>query len=320
VNLSREQIGVLAAAGAAVIFGIAFPATAVALRSFEPLAVAGISCSLGLGLLVTLIALGVVPPAGLDGLDRGRGLRLLALGLLSGFGFILAMNISIELAGPTIAAFVATLYAVLAVLFAIPILGEPVRPMVLVALLLSLVGTTLLAGFRPLDSSVAGIAFGLLAAVTFGLYLVLARRWGRKYRLGGTLVAIAILIGRGPAMLLVELVRDPGALLPSDPDPAAIAALLYLAVGPNLVAQLLILASVERVPAQRTSASLLLTPIAAAVLSFLLLGDLLDPIELVGAGLVLLGIAGASGAIESLATRLRPSAVPTSPPDGSSGP
>jgi probable blue pigment (indigoidine) exporter len=306
VNLSRERVGILAAAGAAIIFGIAFPATAVALRSFEPLAIAAISATLGLILLLALIGLRLVPPAGLAGMDTARAIRLLALGLLSGFGFILAMNISIELAGPTIAAFVATLYAVLAVLFAIPILGEPVRPVVVVALALSLVGTALLAGFRPLDSSVAGIAFGLLAAVTFGLYLVLARRWGRKYQLGGTIIAIVILIGRGPAVLLVELVREPGSLVPANPDPAAVVALLYLVVGPSLLAQLLILASVERVPAQRTSASLLLTPIAAAVLGYVLLGQGLDPIELVGAGLVLLGIAGASGLAESLMARLRP--------------
>ena len=70
--------------------------------------------------------------------------------------------------------------------------------MVVVALGVSLVGTALLAGFAPLGGSALGIGFGVVAAVSFGLYLVFARRWGPTHGLRGTIVVLALLFGRGP--------------------------------------------------------------------------------------------------------------------------
>ena len=73
------------------------------------------------------------PPVGLierpatDGLTGARLARLVALAILGGAGFIAAINIAVALSGPTITGFVAPLYAVLATVFAVPILGEPVR-------------------------------------------------------------------------------------------------------------------------------------------------------------------------------------------------
>ena len=53
-----------------------------------------------------------------------HGLRRLALlGLLGGVIFIIGMNVAVSLTGPTIAGFVATLYAVFAALFAVPRAG-----------------------------------------------------------------------------------------------------------------------------------------------------------------------------------------------------
>ena len=49
---SEARIGVAAAIAAAIIYGAAYPATAVAIRSFSPLAVAGLSCTLALVIVV----------------------------------------------------------------------------------------------------------------------------------------------------------------------------------------------------------------------------------------------------------------------------
>jgi probable blue pigment (indigoidine) exporter len=301
---SREQVGVLAAAGAAILFGAAFPIIAIALRSFTPVGTAAISCSLAFVALVVLAGVGVVPRPDLRGLDRARLLRLAFVAGVGGLAFIVAANVAIALSGPTIAAFVSSLYAVLATFFAVPVLGERIRPAVIAALVLSLVGTALLAGFAPIGGSALGIAFGVAAAVSYGLYLVLARRWAPAFGLTGSIMVLALLLGRGPVLLGVELVREPAALFPPQPGFEAILAVIYLAVGPMLVAQLLILASVARVPAQRSSAALLLTPISAAVLGALLLGDRLTPTELVGAAMLLLGIAGASGLLDGPVSRL----------------
>ena len=317
MRLTREQFGIAAAAGAAVLFGLSFPITVFALRSFTPIGTAALSCTIAFVALVLLSALGIIPRPALR--DRGPANlgRLVFVALVGGLSFIVCANAAIALSGATIAGFVSSLYAVLATFFAIPVLGERIRPMVVVALCVSLVGTALLAGFAPLGGSALGIGFGIVAAVSFGFYLVFARRWGPTHDLRGTIVVLALLVGRGPVLLIVELIREPATLIPPNPDPASLLALAYLAVGPMLIAQLLIVASVARVPARRTSASLLLTPLCAAIGAFVLLGDRLTPIELVGAALLMLGIAGASGLLDGPLARLRPPpplTLPASPP------
>ena len=135
----------------------------------------------------------------------------------------------------------------------------------------------------------------------FGLYIVLARRWGQRYALDGTLVTIANLATRGPLLLAIEWLRAPGTLIPASPDPAAVVALLTIAFGASSTANLLLMASVRRVPAGRTSAALLLTPVSSAIIAALVLGERLTPVELFGAALILAGIAGAAGVFDRLA-------------------
>jgi drug/metabolite transporter (DMT)-like permease len=305
MRLSREQVGIASAAGAAVLFGLSFPITVFALRSFTPLGTAALSCTIAFVILAVLAAVGIVPRPALRERSLANFGRLGFIALVGGLSFILCANVAISLSGATIAGFVSSLYAVLATFFAIPILGERVRPRVVLALFVSLVGTALLAGFAPIGGSALGIGFGVVAAVSFGLYLVFARRWGPTHGLTGTIVVLALLFGRGPVLFLVELIREPASLAPPNPDPTSLLALAYLVIGPMLIAQILIVASVARVPARRTSASLLLTPLCSAIGAYVLLGDRLNAIELVGAGLLLLGIAVASGLVDGVAHRLR---------------
>ena len=292
-----EQRGLLAAAGAAILYGAAYPATAVALQSFAPLAIAGIACTIALPFVIAAALAGLVARPRLRAVPRGALIRLVTLAGLGGLGFIAAVNIAVSLSGSTVTGFVAPLYAVAAALLAIPILGEHIRPVTAAAFALALVGTSLLAGVDPTPETLTGVAMAAGAAVMFGLYMVLARRWSVRYGLDGTLITIANLIGRGPILLAFEFLRSPGTVIPSDPDPAAVIALLSIAFGSSSTANLLLMASVRRVPARRTSAVLLLTPISSAVIGVILLGDRLTPQGLVGAVLILLGIAGASGLV-----------------------
>ena len=68
------RLGLAAAAAAAIIYGIAYPATAIALRSFTPLAVAGIACTIALPLVIGLAAIGLLPRPNLTDL-RGPQTR-----------------------------------------------------------------------------------------------------------------------------------------------------------------------------------------------------------------------------------------------------
>ena len=297
----NDRTGFLSAAIAAMLFGAAYPVTAIALRSFQPVALAALTGTLALAVIVLLAVVGPLSRPRDWMLTRGQAGQLAVLGLLGGVAFAAALNVAVGLAGPTITSFVATLYAVLATLFAVPLLGERIQPSQIAALAVALVGTVLLAGFDPLGTPILGILVALGAAIAFALYLVLARRWGAGHALDGTLVTIAVLIGRGPVLLLVELLREPDRILPASPDLAAVVALALLVVGPSTTAQLAVLASVKRVPARRTSAALLLTPPASAAIAAVVLNERLAPMEIIGAALVLAGIAGASGALEFIA-------------------
>lgn len=295
-----ERNGLLFAAAAAIIYGAAYPATAIALRSFSPLGIAALACTLALPVIIALGWIGWLPRPSLGGMDGPRLVRLIVLSALGGLAFIAAINVAIALSGPTVTGFVAPLYAVAAALLAVPLLGERIRPATIGAFGLALVGTGLLAGVAPDLDALVGVAMSLGAAVVFGLYIVLARRWSARYRLDGTLVTIGNLIGRGPVLLAVEAVRSPQTLLPGDADPVAVLALLSIALGSSSTANLLLMASVRRVAAGRASAALLLTPISSAVLGAVLLADHLTPVQLVGAALILVGIAVASGAVSAL--------------------
>ena len=287
-------------------FGLSYPMTAVALRSWAPLGAAAVQSTLALALITLLALLRVLPRPSLHAWTRPGLVRLSVLCLLGGVGFIAGMNIAVGLVGPTITGFVATLYAVFAALLAVPLLGERLRAGTLASFVLALVGTLMLAGFQPAAESVVGILFGLMAAVCFGSYIVLSRRWAASARLDGTSITMANLFGRGPILGVVQLLIDPAGLFPGYIEPASLVAMAGLVLLPSMMSQLLLIASVRRVPARRTSAALLLVPLTSALVSLTILGERPTPMEGIGGVLVLIGIAGASGAVGAASQRFRP--------------
>jgi drug/metabolite transporter (DMT)-like permease len=295
-----------AALAAAVIYGAAYPATAVALRSFSPLAVAGLSCTLALVIVLGLVFVGALPRTSPSAMTGPRLARLVVLASLGGVFFIVGVNIAVAICGPTITGFVAPLYAVLATVFAVPLLGERVRVSTIVAFGLAFIGSAFLAGSVPTGAPVAGVVLALVSAAMFGLYVVLARRWSRPYHLDGTLITIANLVGRGPVLLVAAVVLDSGGVVPADPDPVALVALLTIVFGSSTSGNLLLMAAVRRVSAGRTSGALLITPVASAVIAAVVLGERLSPGGILGATLILVAMAIASGLFARWRARARP--------------
>lgn len=296
-----ERIGVLAAALAAISFGVAFPATSVVLRSWEPLAGAATYSTGALLMLVVLAVAGVLPRPASGWWSPPALVRLTAVALVGGLGFIVGMAVSVQLAGATVAGFVATLYSVFSAILAVPILGERLTPLALGSFALAIAGTALLADPGALHGSVEGVLIALGAALCFGLYLVHARKWAGVRGMGGTSMALAVLVGRGPLLLIIEAVREPAGLTPSRVDLPVLLAMAYLAIVPSALAQLFILASTRRIAARRTSAWLLLTPLTSAALALVLLGEVPTVPQFLGGTLVVLGIMGASGGLEEIA-------------------
>jgi drug/metabolite transporter (DMT)-like permease len=227
-------------------------------------------------------------------LTAAGGLRLLVLASLGGPAFIVAMNVAVSLAGATITAFVAGLYAVLAAALAIPLLRERVEPSTLAALALALAGTAMLAELQPGSGNAAGVGVGLVAALLFGLFLVLSRKWSGAHGLPGPTIAAGTLGLTGlVAGLLLPTLGQPALAHPPRVD--ALTGVVWLAVGPGALAAILVVTGMRRIPARRASAFLLLNPPTAALGAWLLLGERLSSVQLVGGLLVLVAIAGASG-------------------------
>jgi probable blue pigment (indigoidine) exporter len=289
-----DRGGALAAGVSAMLYGSSYVATAFALRTFTPLGTGALRGLLGGFLLGALLLVPAAATHRARNLPPGALLRLVVLGALAGPLFVIGMNVAVALAGATVTAFVAGLYAVLAAGLGVPLLRERLERSTVAWLGLALLGTALLSDLRPTPELAAGIAAGLGAAVAFALFLVLARRWSQRYRLPGPTVALAGLAEMGVVLGVVVLLSgDEGGHAPLVPE--ALAAVLWLAVGPGVVAAMLVVIGMRRLPARRASAFLLLNPPTAALGGWLLLGERLSATQLAGAALVLMAIAGASG-------------------------
>jgi drug/metabolite transporter (DMT)-like permease len=318
---SRRHRGELYAALAAMGFGSAYVATSFALGMLGPVpaavwrsALAGILLLLVLvgrqrgragdrdprhgragdrdprhGAATDVTAPGTRPAATVPAVPA-RAVRLLVLAIFGGPVFLTGMNLAVANAGATIAAFVAGLYAVLAAVIAPALLPERLTGRIMGGFVLALVGTALLAELDPTGTSVTGMAWGLVAATSFALYLVLSRRWSAPYHLDGTVIGLANAVLTVVAIGILLLAADPGSLVPSPITPDAVIALAWLAAvaafGPVLT-----VASVRLIPAARTAGFLLLNPVTATVLGVILLGERPSPPQIAGGALVLLGMA-----------------------------
>ena len=292
--VSRRE-GELAAAAAAVIFGTAWVATGIALRTFTPVAAAFWRGALAAVLMAAIV--GVQWARGrvdIHGAGRRSIGRLVILGLLGGPVFALAMNYAIADAGATIAAFVAGAYPVLAATLAPFILREPLSRGAAAGFVLALAGAILLTELDLARAPLGGIAIGAAGAFAVAFYLVLLRRWGGGPRpdplLAPEFSATAVGVLTAAVLLPIELVAEPAALLPASPGFDPLLAIVWLAIGPGCLSQIFLAMSTRRIPARRSAAFLLLNPVTAAITAPILLGEYLSPIQALGAVLVTAGI------------------------------
>lgn len=305
--MTRAGRGELYAALAAIGYGSAYVATAFALRSFEPLPIAVYRALLAAIALGLAIAFGrrwrhrraPAPDAQATSSTAARpsparrAVHLVVIAACGGPLFLAGMNFAIAGVGAAIASFVAGLYAVLAAVFAPFLLREHLRPQALAGFVAALVGTAFLAELDLTGAGVSGILWGLWAAVIFALFLVLSRKWARADGFDPLTVALSTMTATALALGVVVLVTDPGSLAPTRLVPEALVAIAWLTVV-AAGGQALAVASTHLVPASRTAAFLLLNPVTATILSFVLLGERVEPIQVLGGALVLGGMAAAT--------------------------
>lgn len=210
--------------------------------------------------------------------------------------------VAMQWVGASVAAIIASTMPLLVALASLIFFRETIRPLGLMGLIAGVAGVALIMGTRiSAGVDLVGIGLcglGVLALTTATLALRGATSGGNFMMVVGLqmLIGSAVLF---PASLLFETIR----VEPSVPLALAFA---YTTVVPGLMATFIWVVLLNRIGAVRAATFHFLNPVFGVAIASLLLGESLGLLDLIGVGVVTLGI---------LAVQLsrQPSATPTRP-------
>ena len=167
-----------------------------------------------------------------------------------------------------------------------PLAGDPLRPRSLAAAAAGLAGVALLTEPWSGAYSAAGVALGLASGLSYAGYILLARLGQRR---GAAPEEVSIHAFPFAAAGAAAVLRPRG--LPGIADLPYIA---YLAVAGTVIPYLLSARALARLEAARVAVVSLVEPVTAVLLAWLVLGEHLSPVQLLGAGLVVASAAAAA--------------------------
>jgi drug/metabolite transporter (DMT)-like permease len=212
-----------------------------------------------------------------------RGLARLPRAYLWGCGALFVVYIAAIYAAIGIAAtnsqvitvgLINYLWPALSLVFSIPLLGKRWRPLLLIGIVLALAGTWLAMGSTSAYSAGGAMAGGraltayalaLIAAVCWGLYSNLSRRWGGEEGASGVPL---FLLASGLALLVLRLFAPEESAWSL--APALIA--LYLGLGPGMMGYILWDFSMRRGDMVLVASLSYATPLLSSLISILVLG------------------------------------------------
>jgi len=252
-------------------------------------------------------------PAGIIAIAFARTLpkgvwwfRAAVLGILNIGAFFPLLFVSATRLPGGVAATLGAAQPVVVAILAVLVLRERLDVGRLVAGLVGVVGVGLVvlgpdAGFDAL-----GIGAGVLGGVVMGVGLTLAKRWGAPAGVGPMAFAGWQLAAGGlvlaPLALLVEGV-------PSAIDATALAGYGWLAIIGGVVSYTLWFRGLSRLPVTATALLALLSPLVAAVLGVLVLGESFTGTQLLGFALALSALVGGQ-LVPACRARRHPSGAP----------
>ncbi|MEI3843859.1 MULTISPECIES: EamA family transporter [unclassified Microbacterium] len=215
--------------------------------------------------------------------------RSLVLGALNiGFFFPLLFASAERLPGG-VAATVGAIQPLLVLALALPLLGERPTAAKAVWALLGVSGVALVVLGPGAQVDVAGLLAGAAGALSMAVGVVLTRRWGRPEGVSSPVLVSWLLTAGGLVLvpLTVVLEGPPPAI-----DAAAAGGYAWLGLAGGLAAYLLWFRGVGALPVTSTALLGLLSPIVAAALGWIVLGQDLRPLQLLGFALALAAILG----------------------------
>jgi drug/metabolite transporter (DMT)-like permease len=273
----------------ALVFGSAFFFVKIGLRSYGPLTVACGRVVIAAVLLsaITLLRGRRVPR------EPGVWLAFLAMGALNNaipFGLISWSQTRID---SGVAAILNATTPIFTVLLAHLVGDEPLTVRRLAGVGIAFLGVGLLIGPGAL-ARLDPTDLAELAVLAAGCCYACAGLWGRRFRALPTEVAAAgMLVGSSAILLPLALgLEHPWSVVPSR---ASLAAIAGLAVFSTAIAYLLYFRLLARVGATNLLLVTFLLPVVALALGTLILGEQVQPFDLLGLGLILAGLAAIDG-------------------------
>jgi O-acetylserine/cysteine efflux transporter len=263
----------------AVLWGLAFVATRIALDTFSP------------ALLTALrFLLAALPAAALPRPAPWRALAPVGLTLFAGQFLFQFFGIAAGMP-PGLAALVVQTQALFTIVIAAAALGERPTPRQWSGTALAVAGLALIGLTVGGDLPLAGFLLTLVSPVSFGVGNVLLKRLGPADTTG--LVAWLSLVPPLPALAVAFVVDGPRALpaaLLHAGGPGWLAA-LYLGLVATSLAYALWGALLQRYPAATVAPFALLVPFVGAAAAAVVFGERFGPLRLAGMALVLAGLA-----------------------------
>jgi len=180
-------------------------------------------------------------------------------------------------------------YPMFVALFSSVVLGERLTRVKLCAAGLTVLGSSLVAQIHQaefLRVNLRGILFGLLTALSMAVYSILGKRAVARY--APWTVVLYAFAGGG---LFLAIGSGSGLLAARDYPPVAWLWIVSLALIPSLGGYALFTLGLRDLPASRVSIIATWEVVTAAILGWLLFGEHLTPVQMLGAVFVCTGIA-----------------------------
>lgn len=238
-----------------------------------------------------LVAAATPSPGDRPGDERPASARDLLLIALAGVFLacdLIVWHLSIGMTTVANSTLLANVAPVFVVVFGWLLFGARVTRVYIVGLVAALAGMMALTGASLASGKTQflGDLLGVLTAVFYASYQMTVGHLRRRF---STIVIMSRAIPAGAAVLLPVALLSGERLLPS--SPAGWLVLAALAAGPQIVGQGLIAWSMAHLPIAFASVSLLLQPVAAAVIAWVLFEEGMSPLQMAAGALVLAGIA-----------------------------
>ena len=186
----------------------------------------------------------------------------------------LAIGLSASRSQVVVVGLINYLWPALSLAFSVPLLGKRAGPGLLLGMALALAGIWLAAGAglgislqEALNDSAGIVPYvcALVAAVTWGLYSNLSRRWAGG---AGSGAVPLFLLASGLLLALLSRVAPE----PSAWTPGLVVLVLYMAIGPAMLAYVLWDASVRQGDITLVSSLSYFTPVLSSLISIAVLG------------------------------------------------